>query len=62
MKILALAICDTRKKKKYLDISLLAAGPPIMTVSNITYPPERNMTTAAVYRFSMCEAGVLGSL
>ena len=61
MKILALTICDTRKKKN-LDISLLAAGPLIMTVSNITYPQERNMTTAAVYRLSMCEAGLLGSL
>ena len=33
MKILALAICDTRQKKiHYLDISLLAAG-PLITVS-----------------------------
>jgi len=33
MKILALAICDTRGKKiQYLDISLLAAG-PLITVS-----------------------------
>ena len=30
MKILALAICDTRQKKiQHLDISLLAAGPLI---------------------------------
>ena len=61
MKILALAICDTRQKKiHYLDISLLAAG-PLITVSLIIYPQERNMTIAG-YRLSMCEAGVLGSL
>ena len=32
-----------------------------MTVSNIKYPQERNVTTAG-YRLSMCEAGVLGAL
>ena len=53
MKILALAICDTRQKTiQYLDISFLAADPLITVslsldgISNIIYPQERNMTTA----------------
>ena len=53
MKILDLAICDTRPKKiQYLNISLLAARPLITVslsldgISNIIYPQERNMTTA----------------